>query len=149
MPFSSEHNYLQATQADAEALANLRLEAMRPSLEALGRFNPVRARNRFLETYTPKDTWKLVSEGRVVGFYVLRDREDHLYLDHLYLAEDAQGYGLGTSVLEYIKTLARKRNLPLRLMALKDSPANRFYLSNGFVHTGEAEFDNFYEWPQP
>jgi GNAT superfamily N-acetyltransferase len=119
---------------------------MRPSLEALGRFDPERGRNRFLDTFSPEDTWKLVSEGGVAGFYVLRDMEDHLYLDHLYIAVEAQGAGVGASILEHIKTIASKRNLSLRLMALKESPANKFYLSRGFVFTGDAEFDNFYEW---
>jgi GNAT superfamily N-acetyltransferase len=146
LPNSQEFTLAQAVANDAIALADLRVEAMRPSLEALGRFEPDRARNRFLVSYVPKYTWKLVSEGGVVGFFVLRDTDDYLYLDHLYIAEKARGTGLGTSVLEHLKTLAREQNLPVRLMALKHSSANQFYLSQGFTLTGEAEFDNFYEW---
>ena len=37
-------------------LAAMRVAAMKPSLEAVGRFDPERARNRFLESYQPEDT---------------------------------------------------------------------------------------------
>ncbi len=36
-----------ASARDADRLADIRVEAMRMSLEALGRFDPVRARARF------------------------------------------------------------------------------------------------------
>jgi hypothetical protein len=38
----------QALATDAEALVQLRIAAMRESLEHLARFDPVRARERFL-----------------------------------------------------------------------------------------------------
>jgi hypothetical protein len=37
-----------ANAADGQALADLRVDAMRESLERIGRFDPVRARERFL-----------------------------------------------------------------------------------------------------
>lgn len=43
-----------ATEADATKLADLRVQAMRPSLMAAGRFDPARARDRFLSNYVPK-----------------------------------------------------------------------------------------------
>jgi len=45
-----------AKDADAELLAQIRVEAMRPSLEAVSRFDPERARNRFLSSFQPLDT---------------------------------------------------------------------------------------------
>ena len=135
-----------AAMADAKRLADLRVKAMRPSLEAAGRFDPDRARARFLETFRPADTRLLLEEDRLAGFYVLRSRDDHLYLDHLYLAPEHQGRGAGRHIVQSIQQEARAANLPIRLMALNVSDANRFYQSCGFRAVGQDDLDTRYEW---
>ncbi|MHC0053678.1 GNAT family N-acetyltransferase [Actibacterium sp. D379-3] len=136
--------------ADADDLADLRLAAMRPSLLALGRFDPDRARQRFLAGFTPDETRWIFQDGRAVGMVVLRDKGDHLYLDHLYVLPAAQGRGTGRKALAALKDIAQARGLPLRLMALKGSAANRFYLGQGFALTGTEDWDNLYEYrPAP
>ena len=75
----------KAANVEPSSLAAIRVEAMRPSLEAIGRFDPERARNRFLETYNANDTQVVHVGGDLIGFYVVRKRPDHLYLDHLYI----------------------------------------------------------------
>lgn len=135
-----------AAPKDAMALADIRAEAMRPSLEALGRFDAERARRRLLDGYCAADTWLIMDGGRTLGFYVLRRREDHLYLDHLYLLPQVQGKGSGGQVLAALKDEARRLGLPIRLMALKGSPANGFYEKAGFRRVAESEFDTHYEW---
>ena len=86
----------KATAAQAEQLASIRVAAMRPSLEAVGRFDPERARERFLKSYCPGETEIIYANEKIVGFYVLRRRSDHLYLDHLYvrglMPEGAESY---------------------------------------------------------
>lgn len=136
-----------ADPSDGSSLAELRAQAMRPSLEAIGRFDAERARSRFLERFQPSHTWKLLDEGDVLGgFFVLMDRGDHLYLDHLYVRPGMQGMGFGTCVIRHAKTLAGKRACPIRLVALRESPANAFYRRHGFRLIGSDELDNRYEW---
>lgn len=131
--------------SEKEALAQLRSVAMRESLEAIGRFDPVRARRRFLDNFNQEGTRKLVIDGRLVGFYALTHKEDHLYLDHLYIHPDFQRNGLGASILASVIALAQAHQLPLRLGALRGSRSNGFYLAHGFVQTGESEWDIYYE----
>jgi len=135
-----------ATAADAERLAALRLEAMRPSLEAAGRFDPDRARARFLRSFVPSETHLLLSEGNLAGFYVLRVLKDHFYLDHLYLATEFQGQGAGRAVVNIVQQKARAAGLPVRLVALNVSEANRFYRSSGFKAETRPAMDTSYEW---
>jgi hypothetical protein len=52
-------NIYSASPDDAQMLADIRVESMRPSLEALNRFDPVRARDRFLSTFVENDTFIL------------------------------------------------------------------------------------------
>lgn len=137
---------LPAFAEDAEHLAAIRVEAMRPSLEAVGRFDPERARDRLLASFRPDDTRVIRQDDQVAGFFVVRRQADHLYLDHLYLAPAFQGRGIGRYVIERLKTEARALALPIRLVALNGSPANAFYLSCGFVRGGADALDTRYEW---
>lgn len=130
---------------DADLLANIRVQFMRESLEALGRFDPERARERFLKSFGSEETFKLVNGQQTLGFYVLRDRTDHIWLDRLYIRPNTQGGGIGAAVISRIKAHAFSKGKPIRLGALKQSKANAFYQRHGFQHTHSAEFDNYYE----
>lgn len=126
--------------ADAPALADLRVQAMRESLEAIGRFDPQRARERFLASFTPEDTQTLVTDGERIGFVVIRCRPDHLYILPAH-----QGRGFGAQVLQRIFAEADAAELPVRVGALKGSRSNDFYRRHGFVLVESAEWDNYYE----
>ena len=138
-----------AAPEDGARLAAIRVEAMRPSLEALGRFDPARARERFLGAFDPDDTRLILDGDALAGFVVVRRRADHLYLDHLYLSPDRQGKGRGRAVVAAVQSEAREAGLPLRLMALRGSRANAFYESLGFRVTGSDSWDIHYEWQVP
>lgn len=137
--------YTPCNHSDGDTLAEIRARAMRESLEALGRFDPIRVRERFLASFTPADTVKILQNDQLVGFYVLRQRTDHLYLDHLYIEPSAQGKGIGGKVIDHIKQQAQQQ--PIRLGALKQSRSNQFYQQHGFQLTHDDEFDNYYELP--
>jgi hypothetical protein len=76
---------------EGEALAALRVEAMRPSLERVGRFDADQARLRFLDSFAPEYTREILSEGVRVGFFVLRPQGEGLLLHHLHPTLAAHG----------------------------------------------------------
>ncbi|QPH56119.1 GNAT family N-acetyltransferase [Pontivivens ytuae] len=115
---------------------------MEPSLRALGRFDPDRARARLLDGFEPAACTVVEAEGRIVGFYVLEDRGADLFLSHLYIAHEVAGQGLGATAMKRIVSEAGGR--PIRLGALKGSAANRFYQRHGFVEERRTEFDVYY-----
>lgn len=129
---------------DGEALATLRVEAMRSSLERVGRFDPDRARLRFLNSFSPEYTSEIVVSGQRAGFFVLRPQADGLLLDHLYIRPSHQGLGLGGAVLRSVFAEADAGGLDVRVGALKESESNRFYVRHGFVMESQSEFDNYY-----
>ncbi|WP_282608667.1 GNAT family N-acetyltransferase [Pelagibius sp. Alg239-R121] len=141
-----ELRVVPTTDEDGETLAALRVAAMRESLEALGRFEPERARTRFLNSFDPRSTFRVLSDSVLIGFYVLRDRDDYLWLDHLYVAVEQHGLGAGSQIIEIVKNIARERKKPLRLGALKESRANAFYLRHDFIEQERKEWDIYYEW---
>lgn len=129
---------------DGEDLATLRVEAMRESLQRIGRFDPERARRRFLDAFAPEHTREIVLDGERVGFFVVKPGDGALLLDHLYLRPSHQGRGIGAEVLRTVFDQADGQGLPLRVGALRGSDANRFYARHGFALVEQAEFDNYY-----
>ncbi len=140
-------NFVVAAPQDAEALVALRIAAMRESLERVGRFDPVRARDRFLSGFMPEVTRHIEAGGQRVGFFVVVQQPTMLLLDHLYIHPDHQGQGLGAAVLAHVFALADNLGLPVRVGALRESDSNRFYARHGFQLVETGEFDNYYIRP--
>lgn len=129
---------------DFEDLVAIRIEAMRDSLERVGRFDPARARERLRAGFAPDHTRHIVVAGERVGFVVVRPNDDRLLLDHLYVKTAAQGRGIGAAVLAMVFAQADAQSLPVQVGALRESDSNRFYLRHGFRLVGQTEFDNCY-----
>lgn len=135
---------IEVVKQDALSLAELRVMAMRESLEELGRFDPVRARERFLSSFNPDFTKKVVIDGELAAFYAVKEELEWLYLDHIYVHPKFQGRRIGSSLLAVIINKGYALGKDIKLGALKGSRSNQFYLSHGFVKTHEEEFDNYY-----
>ncbi|WP_436154102.1 GNAT family N-acetyltransferase [Polaromonas sp. LjRoot131] len=133
---------------DFEDMLALRIDAMRPSLERVGRFDLARSRERLSAGFLPQYMQHILLDGARVGFFTIKPEGDTaLRFDHLYLRSNASGQGIGSWVLLQVLSQARERGLAVRLTALKESDSNRFYLRHGFVLQGEEGVDLHYEWP--
>ena len=137
-------SFASVLASDADALADLRVEAMRESLERVGRFDPARARARLLDGFAPGHTRWIVAGGERVGFFVLRPQEQGLLLDHLYIRPGSQGRGTGAAAVQAILAEADARRCDLHVVALRESDANRFYVRHGFRLLRQEAFDNYY-----
>jgi len=137
---------LQAVDAsDFEALHELRMRAMRESLERIGRFEPARSRERLAAGFEPAHMRHICLGAERIGFLTLLPEGESLNLQHLYIDPAAQGQGAGAWAMAWVQSHSRD----VRLSALKQSDANRFYQRHGFVQTGEEEFDIQYRWSAP
>ena len=134
--------------SDFEAMLALRIDAMRPSLVRVGRFDVARSRERLSAGFVVPYMHHIVLDGdQRIGFVTLKPEDsDALRLDHLYLRSGFQGLGIGEWVLEWAKSQARAQRLDIKLTALMKSDANRFYLRHGFVLEGEEGVDLHYRW---
>ena len=137
-------SYEPATAHDLDELVELRIEAMRESLEQLGRFDPARARERFASGFEPAYTRHVLLDGQRVGFVVLKPHPGGLLLDHLYLRLSAQGRGVGGRVLLDVLADADARRQAVLVGALRGSRANAFYVRHGFQRVSEADWDVYY-----
>jgi GNAT superfamily N-acetyltransferase len=138
---------LPTKEGDFEALAELRIAAMRESLERIGRFDAARARARLLDGFSPADTRQIFVAAKRAGFVVVRRAHAGHRLEHLYIHPDAQGRGIGSATLRKVFEEADAAGQPLAVSALKESDSNRFYVRHGFVKVGESEWDIHYVRP--
>lgn len=134
-------------QGDLDVLVAIRIEAMRESLERIGRFDPVRARERFASGFLPEHTHHVESDGVRMGFVAFKFQGGQLLLEHLYIKPACQGRGVGAAVLAHVFAQADALALPVRVGALRESASNRFYLRHGFQFVEMDEFDNHYIRP--
>jgi GNAT superfamily N-acetyltransferase len=142
---SSPKIEFQLTEAsDAQAMASLRVEAMRPSLEAIGRFDPDRARQRFLSQFEAQYSHHIIFGEERVGFVVVKPIETGLLLEHLYVRPDWQSHGIGAAALRWVFAKADAAKQQLRVGALVQSRSNQFYSRHGFTLVEETALDNYY-----
>jgi GNAT superfamily N-acetyltransferase len=143
-PLPHALTYRNVTATDFEELVALRVAAMRESLERVGRFDPQRARERLLLSFYPEHTSFVVLGECHIGFFTLRPVEEGFHLDHFYIHPDHQSRGIGSQVMVDLLSRSDVRGKPVRLGALRESEANRFYQHHGFVKTVEDEWDIHY-----
>ncbi|MGQ3029477.1 MAG: GNAT family N-acetyltransferase [Ferrovibrionaceae bacterium] len=133
-----------ATEADFEALLDLRMRALRPHLERLGRYDPVRGRERFRRGFSSEHTRLIVADGTAVGCVSLKPIPDGLEIEHFYLEPALHGRGIGSEVLRRLLAEADALGLPVTIGVLKQSPAARFYRRQGFNPSHEGPFDDYF-----
>jgi GNAT superfamily N-acetyltransferase len=132
----------QALPSDAPWIAELRAHVMRPDLERLGRWDPVRVRQRFRDGFLPAHTFVIEVECSPVGVIAVRPERDEQWIEHFYLGSQYQGRGLGSEVLRHVMATLRDAR-PFRLNVLQGSSAQRLYERHGFVHEHEDRIDVF------
>lgn len=139
--------FLEACDDDFDALLELRIEAMRESLERIGRFDRERSVARFRSSFVSADTKKILCDNALVGFSSMTRKADHFHLSHLYIMPGHQCQGIGSLAMEEMIRISNEVSLPIRLGALNESKSNEFYQRHGFVVTSESEWDTYYERP--
>jgi GNAT superfamily N-acetyltransferase len=122
----------EATARDAQWIAELRAVVLRPDLQRLSRFDPVRVRQRFLTAFDPASTRVVLVDGAEAGSIAVRADEGSLWIEHFYLRPELQGRGVGSAVLKSQLASGTGGRL-FRLNVLRGSRARALYERHGFV----------------
>ncbi len=139
MPAGPAFSLRPAVEADFEAVLALPIRAMRPHLERIGRFDPDRRRARMRRQFDAGILRVIEQGGGMAGCVGVDAAAAEVEIHSLFLDEHAQGRGLGAAVFRAL--LAEFPGRPVRIEVLKESRARCFWERQGFVLTGEAEFD--------
>ncbi|MGW3133966.1 N-acetyltransferase family protein [Streptomyces sp. NPDC001076] len=132
-----------ASEADVEAVAELRAVVLRDDLERLGRYDERRVRQRLRDGFDAAHTRVIEAGGAFAGCVALRPAGDAHWLEHFYLAPHAQGGGIGTAVLRELLERCDRDGVAVRLNVLRGSAARRLYERHGFLAETEDPVDVF------
>ena len=134
--------YRPSTPSDAAWIATLRADVLHADLQRLGRYDPIRVRERFLAAFQPENTRVIVWEGQDAGTIAVREERESRWIEHFYLRPEVQGRGIGGEVLANILT-QEPGDVVHRLNVLQGSAATRLYLRHGFVVEKQDAVDVF------
>lgn len=83
---------------------------------------------KFREDFDPKETKIIKKNKRRIGYYVLKNKSDHYYIDNIQISPLMRGKGIGTYILKMIEKEVLNTNIKIiRLNVFKDNPAKRLY----------------------
>ncbi|NUT73344.1 GNAT family N-acetyltransferase [Pseudarthrobacter sp. C4D7] len=143
---TTEWKFRASDITDAQWMAELRAEVMRPDLERLDRYDAIRVRQRFLDAFVPAHTRVIQLDTTDIGLVAVRPENDALWIEHFYLAPSQQGRGIGGEILAHIM-MEDASAKPFRLNVLQGSPARRLYERHGFVLGHEDPIDVYLTAP--
>ncbi|MFJ5958136.1 GNAT family N-acetyltransferase [Paenarthrobacter sp. NPDC092416] len=127
---------------DAQWIAELRAVVMRPDLERLGRWDPLRVRERFLNAFRPEHALVVEIADEDAGVIAVRPEPDAQWIEHFFIAPEHQGQGLGGAVLRQVMQESADER-PFKLDVLQGSAARRLYERHGFIVETEDPIDVF------
>ena len=149
---SDEVRFRRAAEGDVEAVTELVQRAYDVYLTRLG-LRPGPMDDDYGDAIRTRETWVAESGERIVGLLVLVLEDEALLLDNVAVDPEAQGRGIGRSLLALAERRAREAALPVvRLYTNVVMEENqRLYESLGYVETRRAQEDGhgrvFYEKP--
>jgi N-acetylglutamate synthase-like GNAT family acetyltransferase len=134
----------RATVGDVPAIARLVATAFAPYVERIGR-PPAPVTHDYRVLLDTARVWVAEVSDRLGGVLVTVARSDHLLLDTVAVAPDAQGQGLGAVLLARAEDDARELGLPeVRLYTNLAMTENlTYYPRHGYIETGRGQQDGY------
>jgi len=86
--------------------------------------------------------------GRVLGFYSLTNLETPPELDLMFVADAAQGAGVGSQLFEHLRNTARELGISA-VRIVSHPPAEHFYLRQGAQRIGVKGPSGRVSWARP
>jgi len=122
-----------ATPEDGDLLYALNRATIREYVEPIWGWHEEWQEEYFRKKFDPQK-WQVIQvDGRDAGVLVVERRPDEVYLGLIELWPEFQGGGVGTAIVNQLKSEAHGRGLTLTLHVLKtNTPARRLYERLGF-----------------
>ena len=132
--------FRRATPDDLDAITGLVNAAYGKYVERIGK-KPGPMLQDYSRVLAENTVYVLEVEGVVSGLLVLQPEPDHLWLDNIAVAPNAQGHGYGKQLMQFTEAFARERDLnEIRLLTNEMMVENiAMYKRWGFVETERRE----------
>jgi GNAT superfamily N-acetyltransferase len=127
-----------AEPADSAFAYEVACSAIRPYAEqTFGIWQEERVRSTLASSIDAGATKIVLVGAKPVGILSVRELQDHIHLDQLFLLPEHQRTGIGTQLVRVILSRAKQLQVPVRLRVLRVNPAKRLYERLGFVVVDE------------
>jgi ribosomal protein S18 acetylase RimI-like enzyme len=122
-----------ATLDDVEALFRIHRDSLGPYVEQTwGPWDESWQVQNFREAFDVKVRQVIESEGQVIGFVDVVQKEDSTVLASIEIAPAFQRRGIGAQLIRDVLERAASRGVPVNLRVLRINPARRLYERLGF-----------------
>ncbi|MBI2662499.1 GNAT family N-acetyltransferase [Candidatus Woesearchaeota archaeon] len=82
----------------------------------------------FHKDFNPEETKIILKNNRRIGYYALKNKSDHYYIDNVQISPSMKGKGIGTHILKLIeKQVLKTKTKVIKLEVFKDNPAKKLY----------------------
>ncbi|MBR0649548.1 GNAT family N-acetyltransferase [Roseomonas terrae] len=134
----------RATPGDAAALRDLVLAAYTPWVAIIGR-QPGPMTDDYTARIAAGEAWVVDGAGGLLGAIILEDTPDGLLIDNVAVAPEAQGIGLGRTLMALAEAEARRRGHARLWLYTHEKMTSNVILYNrlGYVETHRAEQSGF------
>jgi ribosomal protein S18 acetylase RimI-like enzyme len=121
-----------ARAEDREFFFTTRRAALGPYVQELWGWDEAHQRSLADREFDELPVEIIEERGRPVGYLCILRKVDHDFIDEVALLPEAQGRGLGSSLVRDVMVAASERGVPVRLSVLVNNPARRLYERLGF-----------------
>ena len=137
--------FRRAVNQDIGFLVELRKQSMTQHLLQAGiEMNDEDHLARIIEHFD--DSHVIVKDELNIGLLKLGVLSESIHIRQFQLLPQFHGLGIGSMVLEVVKTKASALNLPITLNVLLLNPAKELYLRHGFVVDSENDLEFQMRW---
>jgi ribosomal protein S18 acetylase RimI-like enzyme len=96
------------------------------------------------EFFNKDDLFIAIKDNKIVGFvisYIEDDNKKKAYADELWLRQDYQGKGIGSSLMKFIENMYKNKGVEIiQLIAKKQAGAFKFYKKLKYKESDENVF---------
>lgn len=140
------NSFRQGVRQDGEWLFQLFRRTMRAYIDKTWGWDELLQKQGFYESLPAHEFKILLLENKDVGAYHLDCKDDHFFLNMIFLEPHFQKQGHGKLMINSLKQLAKDSKVPLKLSVLKTNPSSNFYEHLGFQAVGDDEHSLHYVW---
>ena len=136
-----------ATVADSDFCYRTKKAAHRVNIEATyGPWDENFQRQFHDDQWQPTGVEIVCVDAAPVGWLCWAEHADRVEVDGIYIGPEHQRRGIGSRVMDHMKSMATASAKPIRLWVMKKNSAVRFYTKQGFVRIGEKPTHWHMEW---
>jgi ribosomal protein S18 acetylase RimI-like enzyme len=129
-----------ATVEDQHDLFELHRIAFKEHIERIWGWDEKWQKDNFVRECASSMTSVVRLNSRTVGYLQVRYEPHRVYIQNIALHPEFQNKGIGTTLLNEVKTEATARQVPLELAVFRtNGSAQRFYERRGFLRSSESK----------